>query len=378
MTPSIRNGLASTLGSLATWWRARGMRHIASPDLAIPWSGHTGIHQAELPLSPAHAEQALRSFLGFALDERPEPAEQDLADSALLIEKAALTLASFEVHARYLPRRPSLLPRLLSAMNTDASSMRELAVIIGGDPTLLGNLLRVANSVFYRTTDKPVDNLERAVTMVGMDGIRSVIATALLHPVMTTGTGWFARFPENIWEHTQYAADAAEAHAVHIEHVDGFQARLLTLLHGLATNTVFRIVRDEVLVAAGEASKPAVVQLLQQWAAPTAQRIAATWELPPELQAVMATRWGQSPLGRSLFFGQLAGSQIVMVRRGRVKESSARATLLASDSQRVQVDRLWSRLAVACRQTTAGLERNDGRGRDVSAMPGTAASRPVR
>ncbi len=55
----------------------------------------------------------------------------------------------------------------------------------------------------------------------------------------------------------------------------------------------------------------------------------------------------QSPLGRSLFFGRLAGAQIVMIRRGQVKEASARATLLASDSQRVQVDRLWSRIAAS-------------------------------
>jgi HD-like signal output (HDOD) protein len=359
MIPSIRNGLASTLDSLATWWRARGIGHIAAPTLDISWNDLPP-NQPEQPPSSAHAEEALRQFIAFALDGRLAPLEgEELEDFGAGTTAASATLANFEVQARYLPRRPSLLPRLLSAMNSDAGTMRDLARIIGGDPALLGNLLRVANSVFYRTTDKPVESLERAVTMVGTDGIRSVIATALLHPVMASGAGWFAKFPENIWEQTQYAADAAEAHAVYVERVDGFHARLLTLLYGLATNSLFRILRDETALGTAESTKPAVVKLLQEWTAPTAQRIAANWELPLELRQVLASRWDQTALGRSLFFGRLAGSQIVMVRRGRVKESSARATMLASDSQRVQVDRLWSRLAVACRNSQGRTPGND-------------------
>ena len=303
-------------------------------------------------LSPAHADEALRRFMAFALDDprARQPGEDELVPLRPLIEAASAALSKLEVQARYLPRRPSLLPKLLSAMNNDANSMRELAAIIGGDPTLLGNLLRVANSVFYRNTEKPVESLERAVTLVGTDGIRSVIATSLIHPVMATGSGWFAKFPEIIWEQTQYAADAAEAHAQQVERVDGFSARLLALLHGLSINTVFRIVRDEVLLGHDATAKPAVVQLLDQWVAPTAQRIATNWDLPQELQAVLSWPHDQTPLGRSLFFGRLAGAQIVMVRHGCIKEASARATLLAADTRRMQVDRLWMRLAAACQK----------------------------
>ena len=346
MTPAIRTGFAAML---ANWWRAWSAKPAVSPrilanDPTVALAGKVD----DAPVA-AHAGEALRRFTAYALDGNDRVPGCDASDDEhrRIIAAGSAALSRLEVQARYLPRRPSLLPKLLSAMNSDANSMRDLAQIIGGDPTLLGNLLRVANSVFYRVTDKPVDSLERAVTMVGTDGIRSVIATSLIHPVMASGSGLFARFPENTWEQTQYAADAAEAHAVTVERADGFSARLLALLHGLATNTVFRIVRDEALVGHDEIAKPAVIGLLEEWVAPTAQRIAASWDLPPEIQAMMAWPADQSPLGRSVFFGQLAGAQIVMVRRGRLKEASARATLLASDSRRVQIDRLWSRLAAA-------------------------------
>jgi HD-like signal output (HDOD) protein len=345
MIPAIRTGFASML---ANWWRGRPVRQAVSPRAPAKIAAARLMVADDAPVA-AHAEEALRRFTAYALDGQDRTLSPSATDDQYraLVDAGAAALAKLEVQAKYLPRRPSLLPKLLSAMNSDGNSMRDLAAIIGGDPTLLGNLLRVANSVFYRVTDKPIESLERAVTLVGTDGIRSVIATSLIHPVMASGSGLFAKFPENIWEQTQHAADAAEAHAVGIERVDGFSARLLALLQGLATNAVFRIVRDEALAGRDELAKPAVVTLLDEWVAPTARRIASAWDLPAELQAMMDWPADQSPLGRSVFFGRLAGSQIVMVRHGRIKEASARATLLASDSRRVQVDRLWNRLACA-------------------------------
>jgi HD-like signal output (HDOD) protein len=349
MIPALRTGFASTLDVLATWWRTRAERRGESARLDVrPFFDASHAAVSEVP-DALHAEDAFRQFLTFALDEstRPSPAEELDATHHAMMEAAVVALTNLEIQAKYLPRRPSLLPKLLSTMNSEQSSMRELATIIGDDPALMGNLVRLANSAFYRGVRKSVESLERAVTMVGIDGIRGIIATALLHPVMSARQGLFATFPETIWEQTLYAADAAEMHAVHVEKTNGFGARLLALLHGLATNTVFRIVRDESLADRGVETRPAVVALLGQWTAPTARRIATTWEMPNELQSALDDAPGQGALHRSMSFGRLAGAQILMVKRGRVKESSARAILLAGDDRRRQIDRVWNRLAAA-------------------------------
>jgi HD-like signal output (HDOD) protein len=352
MIPELRTGIASTLHSFVAWWRARRRPALRAQPRRARAGAEVAADETPTPEGPVHGELALRRFTLFALDERrTAPAgDEELAGLAPLVQAGSAALSRVELQARYLPRRPSLLPRLLSAMNSDSNSMRDLAAIIGGDPTLLGNLLRVANSVFYRGTARPpVQSLERAVTLVGTDGIRSVIATSLIHPVMSSGGGQFARFPETVWEQTQYAADAAEAHALSVERADGFNARLLALLHGLATNTVFRVLRDEVLAGCDASATPAVAGLLDDWVVPMARRIAVAWELPEDLQSVLTASCEQDPLARSLFFGRLAGAQMVMVKRGRLKEASARAILMASDSRRAQIGRLWSRLAVVCR-----------------------------
>jgi HD-like signal output (HDOD) protein len=297
------------------------------------------------PWAGIHAGVAMRRFTAYALDAnlgdlRDEATPQELA----ALEPAARVLADLELQARYLPRRPSLLPRLMSAISSDTNSMRDMARIIGEDGTLLGGLLKLANSSFYRVSGaRPIDTLERAVSRVGTDGLRSLVATALLHPVMTGTRGPYSSFAEATWEHGECAAACAELHAARIERADAFSARLLVLVLGLASNTVFRIVREHCRPEAGV--RPiAVAKLLDDWVSPTALRIAESWELSADLRGALAIP--RSPgLARSVHFGRLAGALLILVNRGHLRELSARAIIL-TDDHHPDVDRLWSRLAI--------------------------------
>ena len=288
----------------------------------------------------------MRRFTAYALDAslgdlRDEATAAELAE----LEPATRVLADLELQAKYLPRRPSLLPRLMSAISSDSNSMREMARIIGDDGALLGGLLKLANSSYYRMSgSRPIESLEKAVTMVGTDGLRSLVATALLHPVMTGTRGPYSSFAEATWEHSQYAAGCAELHAARIEGADTFNARLLVLLLGLASNAVFRIAREHCVSGSRCARPAAMARLFDDWVPPTAQRIAESWQLPADLLDVLAAP-KESGLGRSLRFGRLAGALLLLVNHGHMRELSARAIILAND-RRAEVDRLWSRLAI--------------------------------
>lgn len=293
-----------------------------------------------------HADVAILRFTAHALnasldDVRTEATASELA----VLAPAARVLDDLDLQAKYLPRRPSLLPRLMTAINNDSHSMSEMAKIIGEDGTLLGGLLKLANSTSYRASrNKPIESLEKAVALVGTDGLRSLVTTALLHPVMTGTRGPFASFAEATWEHSQYAAGCAELHAARIECADPFSARLLVLLLGLASNAVFRIAREHCLESSN--IRPvALARLLDDWVPPTALRIAENWQLPADLCNVLSAPAAPG-LARSLRFGRLAGALLVLVNRGHMRELSARAIVLADDHRRVEVDRLWSRLAI--------------------------------
>ena len=293
----------------------------------------------------AHADVAMRRFTAHALDASLDDLRSEATPSELAeLEPATRVLGDLELQAKYLPRRPSLLPRLMTAINNDSNSMREMAKIIGEDGALLGGLLKLSNSAFYGVRrHKPIESLEKAVALVGTDGLRSLVTTALLHPVMTGTRGPFSAFAEAIWEHSQCAAACAELHAVRLEGADAFSARLLVLLRGLASNTVFRIAREHCL-GVNSVRPAAMAKLLEDWVPSTAMRIAENWQLPVDLCNVLAAP-GVPGLARSLHFGRLAGALIVLVNRGQMREPSARAIVIADGDRRAQVDRLWSRLA---------------------------------
>jgi HD-like signal output (HDOD) protein len=284
--------------------------------------------------------------MAFALDAslddlRHTATVADLAE----LEPASRVLGDLDLQAKYLPRRPSLLPRLMTAINSGSNSMRDLAGIIGEDGTLLGGLLKLSNSAHYGVRrHKPIESLEKAVALVGTDGLRSLVATALLHPVMTGTRGPFSSFAEATWEHSQYSAACAELHAVHIEGADSFSARLLVLLRGLASNTVFRIAREQ-CVSTHDIPPVAMANLLDGWVPAISQRIAENWQLPKELCSALSAP-NEPGLARSLRFGRLTGALLLLVNRGHMRELSARAIVLVDDHRRAEVDRLWSRLAI--------------------------------
>jgi HD-like signal output (HDOD) protein len=332
----------------------------SKPPPVDPIASTTGSNRTLTGTRPAGGEasfdwdEALRRFVAYALDDVPRETLSKPPDPehAPVFKAVQQILERLEVRPEYIPRRPSLLPKLLATVNDSEATMAEMSRIIAQDPALTGNLLRIANSPIYRSGNLPVESLDRAVTMVGVQGIRSIIAIALLQPLMTTGAGAFSRFPEMIWEHTLYSAMSAEAHATQVENAEPFVSQLVGLLYGLSAIVVFRIVRDQFAAHPQLSPDPgSIARLLETWVAPTAGRIAVNWELSQrvqyalESQALAAELHMENSLGRSLKFGRVAGSLIVLCRVGRVTEPDARAIMVAGEGRRALVEQLWDRLA---------------------------------
>ncbi len=276
----------------------------------------------------------------------PAPATYEALASSV---RAVLETAATEL--RHAPRRPLLLPQLLRAMRNDEVSRRDLAKIIARDPALAGDLLKLANTAFYRVSERPVESIDRAVALLGTDGIRSLIATALVQPVFHLKKQEFPRFPEVVWEHTYRAATAAEAHAAIVEDTDPFAAQLLGLTMGLGEIVVFRVVLEQYATRPGGRPDPAVIAaLLDAHGAAVARRIAASWELSDRILTALEDQIPspqvreRTSLGRSLYFGRLIGALAVLQLSKRVGNEVAKASMLASGATGFQFERIWARL----------------------------------
>jgi hypothetical protein len=266
---------------------------------------------------------------------------------------AAATEAALQDAAtqqRYSPRRPNMLPQVLSASNDESFSRRDLAALIAQDPSLVGSLLKIANSSYYRVTPEPVESVDRAVVLLGTDGIRSLVTTALMQPIFRIGGADFPRFPEVAWEHTFRSASASVPYNFLLEKSDPFAAELLSLVMGLAGIVVFRVTMDQ--YAKNSRLRPdagVVASLLDTHSASVARRIGASWELSePTLAGLdgQTTSNGTYPtaLGRSLYFGRVVGALAVLRINHIIDDESAKASIPVTKIPEAQLDRMWTRL----------------------------------
>jgi HD-like signal output (HDOD) protein len=269
-----------------------------------------------------------------------------------VISATADVLQGASTEDRYTPRRPSLLPQLLRAVNDEDVSRRELVAIISKDPSLVGNLLKMANSSFYRVSTQAVESIDRAVVILGNDGIRSLIAAALAQPIFQIRGGDFPKFPEIAWEHTFRTASATVTHTAIVEKSDPFAAQLLGLVAGMAGIVVFRVALDQYEARPKLHPHPGVMaSLLDTQSVAVAKRISVSWGLSDRIiaalddqtTAVAADR--QTALGRSLTFGRLASALAVLYTYKNIDDVTAQISMPISGMPATELGRLWTRLS---------------------------------
>lgn len=281
-------------------------------------------------------------------------AAQPLPDQARIVTAALVAIGDPTMQRRYFPRRPNLLPKLMHAIRDENASRRQLAGIIADDPSLVDGLLRMANSPFYRITPDPIETIEGAIALLGCDGLRSMIAVALMQPIFQVShAGAAPRFPELVWEHTLRSAHASAPHAALIEKADPFAAELLALISGLAEIVLFRVAMDHCAAAADGNPPPAplvVASLLDSQSSALAWRIGAAWQLSAaavaalEEQTLSSSSRPSTPLGRSLRFGRRAGALALLYGNSLIDDTTVRQSLPETGQWPRHLDRVLNRL----------------------------------
>lgn len=296
--------------------------------------------------------QALRRLreLELGLDVRAPDAPRDPAHERV-VAAALAAIGDPASQRHYFPRRPNLLPELIRAINDESASVRQLVAIVARDPALVGSLLRVANSSFYRVTPQPIETIERAIVMLGSEGLRSVMAAALMQPIFQiSGAGGTPRFPELVWEHAVRSAHAAIPHAALVERANPFAAELLSLISGLADIVLFRAVLEHCAPSPPreEVDPLVIAAILEAQSGAFAWHIGADWRLSEEMLAALEEQMASSdpatPLGRSLRFGRRAGALAVLHTNSIINAESVRISLPPSGLSPPHLECMLTRL----------------------------------
>lgn len=304
-------------------------RPMAAPPSIPADRGADSAADASLRLALAESSRALwRHALG-------APAAAAAADGGTLraLRPALERVLAGEFAERYFPRRPLLMPQLMAAVRDPSVAATRLADIIARDPVLAGDVLRLANSAWYRITPDPVETLQRAVIVCGTDGLESLAALALMQPVFRGEAAGFARLPVLLWERTTRATLAAEQYARRVCPEERHGAQLLVLLRALGPLVVYRVLEEQLRGRAVDAGAAlACAALLEEFGARAAARVAVRWESSERICRVLAEldEPGSVPLADEVLrdlavtveVGELLGSTSILIGE-RVWDSAA-------------------------------------------------------
>jgi HD-like signal output (HDOD) protein len=192
---------------------------------------------------------------------------------------------------------------------------------------LTGDVLKLANSAYYRSPGEPVSTLDRAVSRLGIDGLRTIASASVLQPIFRIPKGSFEQFPTIIWDQAMKSALAAQAFARRSRNCDAFSAHLLGLLTAIGRIVMFRLTLDRYAGKPGLQPEPQVlITLLDEHADRISLAIAKDWEFEPtmhqaiEAHVARASVDTMSPLARALYYGRLCGTGAVLFEHGKLSE----------------------------------------------------------
>ena len=302
-----------------------------------------------LPGGPGPHDEAERRFYRAALGVQDEMAAPAAADRDLL-ETCRLSAMSAVEQRQYFPRRPLLMPQLMRAVNDETKTPRSLARIILQDPVLAGDVLNVANTYCYRMTPAPVETIDRALMLLGIDGLKKVLARCVLHPVIRAAEAGGDLYASLVWARALDTATAASIYAEETGACDCYRAHLLGLLSALGPLVLYRYARDTCRRRGEQQPSAAALDMLVQHSGRSMTlRIVQHWRLSPPFQQAMAeqTKIGghdMSALGRALWYGERVATYAILGRDHAKEAAAARAAMLQAGLDETLFDAMWDSL----------------------------------
>jgi HD-like signal output (HDOD) protein len=270
-----------------------------------------------------------------------EPAHTQIRDSVSAV------LNSDALDPAYFPRRPTLMPQLMRAVDDPLTATDKLSRIVAHDPVLASDVLRLANSALYRISPAPIETIQRAIVVLGVDALRGLLATAMLQPVFRATRTNFPRFPRMLWERTERAVRAAEMYALKSHPQDRFEAQLVILLSALGPLVVYGAALDAYSRRPEIAPSPALcVALTAALGAQVSLRIARHWETSPRLIAAIEKSPEES-LTMALCAGELLGSLSLLETQSVISRDEALATAAEAGLSDAIVMPIWTQLTTS-------------------------------
>lgn len=185
-----------------------------------------------------------------------------------------------------LPKLSHVIDRALTMLRRDNADYAALARLIGEDPALAAQILRVANSAYFAANAK-ILALQPAFARLGIRTIRGIILSASLKNFSIRIDGGNRSLGEDLWRRSLAGGVIMSAAAKHCG-LDPEDAFLAGLLHNIGDFVVMMIVHQETRGLPVKATRDTIESLATAWHEQAGVRLAEIWQLPSPLPELIA------------------------------------------------------------------------------------------
>lgn len=143
-----------------------------------------------------------------------------------------------------LPAFPSVALKLQQALNDRNTRVADLEKMIVGDQALASQILRVANSAFYKGL-QPVNTVQQAIIRLGIRQVAMLAMAVSQRSLYTTRSPQLGQYLKKLWQHAFASALGSQWLAKHCGHKEQADPAFMAgLLHNIGQLLILRVVDE--------------------------------------------------------------------------------------------------------------------------------------
>ncbi len=138
--------------------------------------------------------------------------------------------------SNYIPSAPTQLIQLMSELEREETDFDRIERIIKEDPSLVGEIIKASNSPLYRPKTGEINSVEKAISMIGLEGIMQIASLVMMRNVMDISSIKFKKPVKKVWIHCLKSGEACKLLCTS---KNTFHYYLMGLIHDVGKVAIF-------------------------------------------------------------------------------------------------------------------------------------------
>jgi putative nucleotidyltransferase with HDIG domain len=195
------------------------------------------------------------------------------------------------------PGMPGAAIKLLALVDDPGTTVPQIESILGQDPGLTANLLKLANSAYFGFPSK-VGSVRQAIVLLGLKRLTRMVIAACVSALLDGSVPGYDLPAGELWRHSLAVSVAAKGLVRELKIEASEEIFTAGLLHDVGKIVLGQLVQDdyakiEQALAQGLAFEAAEAVVLGKDHAEVGAEVLAKWSLPPNI--VHTVRWHHAP-----------------------------------------------------------------------------------